>query len=905
MESGTKLGHYEISTLLGKGGMGEVWRARDTKLGREVAIKTLPEEFAKDADRLARFEREAKLLASLNHPNIAAIYGLEESDGTRFLVLELVEGDTLADRLTRGAIPVEQSLKLALQIAEALEAAHEKGVIHRDLKPANVKVTPEGKVKVLDFGLAKAFSGDDTEAALSNSPTLSMQAAQQGVILGTAAYMSPEQARGLGVDKRTDVWAFGCVFYEMLTGQAAFPGNHVTDILAAVIRAEPEWAGLPENLHPRLRELIERSLEKEANYRWHDIADVRVDIHRVLADPRGVLSPKAVTVVYKQRTVLPWVAATAAICLVVAGFAGWSLRAPGPGAVTRFPFFPPEGQSFTNTGYNHVAISPDGRMMAYNANGQIFVRGLDDVEAYPVPGTENTAPRNLTFSPDGEGLTYYALQQGQVKRVPVNGGTPVTLLSLTPGMALWGLRWERDDTLWFVTDEGIWRFAVGGGMTELIVATEGTMAADAPQLLPDGRSLLFAITGGVGPRRWTQAEIVVEDLETGDRTTILPGGADPRYLPTGHLVYAQENVLFAIPFDLGSLAVAGAPIPMVEGVQRGTNQTTVGSTAAYSVSANGTLAHVVLESSDESSRALSWIDRDGSPEPLNAPVRAYLDPRISPDGTRVAFTISGVANTDIWIWDLVGERLTRLTFDEAEDRYPLWTPDGENIVFTSLRDGQIGVYRRSANGTGNVERIASVPERWLSPWSWSADEGTLLLSELAFTGNTGYDIGALSMAGDGSWTSLLAEPFLEAQPVTSPNGLWMAYVSDESGQAEIYVRPFPDIEAGKWQISSGGGADPVWSRDGRELFYLGPGGIEVVEVEDGPPFQSGRTESLMPYRYFIEVGTQWDVTADGQRFLVIQHVTMAEGGEPVEPARPQINIVLNWFEELKERVPVP
>ena len=904
MESGTKLGHYEILSLLGKGGMGEVWRARDTKLGREVAIKTLPEEFAKDADRLARFEREAKLLASLNHSNIAAIYGLEEHEGTRFLVLELVEGDTLADRLNRGAIPVEDSLKLALQIADALKAAHDKGVIHRDLKPLNIKVTDDGKVKVLDFGLAKAFEGDGPDASVSNSPTLSMAATQQGVILGTAAYMSPEQARGRGVDKRTDVWAFGCVLYEMLTGHAAFPGNAVTDILAAVIRAEPEWAGLPADLHPRLRELIERSLEKEANYRWHDIADVRVDIQRVLADPGGVLFPQAATVVQKQKTVLPWVAATAVICLAVAGFAGWSLRAPAPGAVTRFPFFPPEGQSFTNTGYNHVAMSPDGTLMAYNADGQIFVRGLREIEARPVPGTENTVPRNLAFSPDGEWLTYYALPLGQVKRVPVNGGTPATLLSITPGMALWGLRWERDDTLWFVTSEGIWRSALGG-MPELIVETGGTTAADSPQLLPDGRSLLFAITRGAGSRRWIQGEIVVEDLETGNRTTILPGGGDPRYLPTGHLVYVEESVLFAIPFDLGSLAVTGAPIPMVEGVQRGTNQTTVGAPAAYGVSDNGTLAHVVGESGGESSRALSWIDRDGREELLNAPVRAYLDPRISPDGTRVALTIAGVTNTDIWIWDLVRERLIRLTFDEAEDRYPLWTPDGENIVFTSLRNGQIGVYRRLANGTGNAERIASVPGRWLSPWSWSADEGTLLMSELALTGDTGYDIGVLSMEGDRPWTSLLAEAFVEAQPVISPNGLWMAYVSDESGQQEIYVRSFPDIEAGKWQVSSGGGTAAVWSHESGDLFYLGPDGIEVVEVEDGSSFQSGVTESLIPYRYFIEVGTQWDVAANGQRFLVIQQVTMAEGGEPGEPVPLQINIVLNWFEELKERVPVP
>ncbi len=443
MTPGTQLGTYEILSPLGKGGMGEVWRARDQKLGREVAIKTLPEEFAQDEERLARFEREAKLLASLNHPNIAAIYGLEEHEGTRFLVLELVEGDTLAERLKRGAIPVEESLKLALQIAQALEAAHEKGVIHRDLKPANIKVTPDGKIKVLDFGLAKAFMGDGSDANLSHSPTLSMQATQQGVILGTAAYMSPEQARGQEVDRRADVWAFGVVLFEMFAGRGTFDGGTVSDVLAGVLAKEPQWNTLPLNLHPRVRLLLERCLEKESKDRYGDISDARVDIQKVLADPEGVIvQPVAEVGQAVPASKLPWVVATLGL-VVVASVAVWYLKPAEPRPISRFSHVLPEGQRFTNVGRPLVAVSPDGSHIVYVANSQLYLRSMDELEAHPIPGTDEI-PTNPFFSPDGQWIGYWSQTDAQLKKIAISGGAAIPLADIVNPF---GASWGTDDTI--------------------------------------------------------------------------------------------------------------------------------------------------------------------------------------------------------------------------------------------------------------------------------------------------------------------------------------------------------------------------------------------------------------------------------------------------------------------------
>ena len=505
---GKKLAHYEITSELGKGGMGEVWRARDTKLGREVAIKTLPEDFAADAGRLARFEREARLLASLNHPNIAAIYGHEVFEGTRFLVLELVEGETLSERLKRGPLSIEESLALARQIAEALEAAHDKGVIHRDLKPANIKITPDGNIKVLDYGLAKALTGDAVaESDLTSSPTLSMQATRYGVILGTAAYMSPEQARGEAVDKRADIWAFGCVLYEMLTGRTTFDGRTASDVLAGVLRAEPDWNLLPPTLHPRLREVLERCLEKEAKNRWHDIADVRVDLEKLLKDPVAPVVEKARV---EPRPVLPWVVGTFVLTAAVVAMAVWNLKPSEPKAVTRFVHDLPKDQRLSGVGRMLVAIAPDGSRLVYVANDQLYLRNLDEAVAHPIAGTDET--RNPFFSPDGEWIGYWA--DGQLKKIAVGGGVPVPICeAATPPF---DAVWHEDDTIVYSSGESVMRVSADGGTPERLIATDDSILA--PRLLPDGETLLFVLVDEQGPH------IAVQSLASGERKLLHDGG---------------------------------------------------------------------------------------------------------------------------------------------------------------------------------------------------------------------------------------------------------------------------------------------------------------------------------------------------------------------------------------------
>ena len=690
--SGTQLGSYEIISPLGKGGMGEVWRARDQKLGREVAIKTLPEEFAKDEERLARFEREAKLLASLNHPNIAAIYGLEEHNGTRFLVLELVEGDTLAERLKRGAIPVEESLKLALQIAEALEAAHEKGVIHRDLKPANIKVTPDGKIKVLDFGLAKAFAGDGADVNLSQSPTLSMAATQQGVILGTAAYMSPEQARGESTDKRADVWAFGCVLFEMLTGRQTWGGRTVTDVIAGLVAREPEWNSLPPNLHPRLRLLLERCLEKETKDRYHDVADVRVDIQKVLADPGGVIvQPVADVIQAPPRPMLRWIAVTAVISAIVAGVAVWNLKPAGPSSqplVTRFPVTLPD-TDFIIAG---VAFSPSGDRLVYTAapNGfeeQLFVRVRDQVEAVSIRGTEGaTYP---FFSYDGESVGFFT--QTELRQVALAGG-PTTLI--TPVTNRRGATWGPDNTIVFASDAapGLMQVGASGGEPQTLTTPQDENERHWwPEFLPDGNAVLFTIFPNVADGSLADTQVAVLSLDTGEYRFLIDG-TDATYASSGHLVFGREDWLWAAPFDLDSLELTGEPSPMVEDVQ--VNE---GGWAQYALAGDGSLMYLSVGTIGVTENDLVWVDRQGTETPLIDQTRDYDWPRFSPEGERIAVVVRGDSGlSNIWVYDIRTGTGSQLTDDERFKNFPIWTPKGER--------NHVSVRQRHLLATGGRQR---------------------------------------------------------------------------------------------------------------------------------------------------------------------------------------------------------
>jgi serine/threonine protein kinase/Tol biopolymer transport system component len=890
---GKTLGHYQIINQIGKGGMGEVYQAKDQVLGRDVAIKALPEEFANDTDRLARFQREARLLASLNHPNIAAIHGLEESGGTNFLVLELVEGETLADQIKAGPIPVEESLKLALQIAEALEAAHEKGIIHRDLKPANIKVTSDGKVKVLDFGLAKAFAAEQAELNLSNSPTISEIATQRGVILGTAAYMSPEQARGKPVDRRADIWAFGCVLFEMLTGGAAFSGKDVTDILAAVIRAEPDWSRLPKNLHWRIKELLERCLEKETRNRCSGISDARVEIQKALADPSDALpqTDTTGTIQRKLRPALPWIAAAIILTAIIAGLAGWKLRPLEPRRVTRLDYDLPEGQQLG--GSFPIAISPDGQKLAFSSSKGLYLRALDDWTARPIAGTEMDAQQPF-FSPDGKWIGYFSPAARKLKKIHIDGGTSV---SLCDAARFRGASWGADDTILYADAyKGIMRVSANGGAPESIIKVPLGLP-EWPQILPDGKSVLYATSFGTSS---PEKKIMIQSLESGEPRELFPG-ISARYLPTGHIIYqlAGNSSLFAVPFDLEKQTTGGS-LSIDEGV--GAKQ--------YAVAESGTLVYMPGTSLVDSGirRTLMWVDRKGNEEALSADANYYQTPKISPDGKQVALAIPTSGTPQIYIWDLDDGTMNQLTFDKWPSFRPIWTADSKRIVFTSNRDGMDGIYCQAADGTGKAWKLDSVPDRYLRPYACSIDGKTIAIEESNFS-FTNYDISTLSLEGENARRSLLHEEHVEGQPSISPDGKYIAYLSIdlESSRMEIFVRPFPEVSNGRWKLNTGGGAAfPVWSPAGGELFYCRNNHeFWVVPVDTTSTFSAGKPRELFKkMNVFSEAaGPTWDLSPDGKHFLMIkQPVSTDTSGAAEAPKR--IKVVLNWTEELKQRVPV-
>ncbi len=892
MQTGTPLGHYTILSAIGKGGMGEVWKAKDTKLGRDVAIKTLPEEFAKDAERLARFEREAKLLASLNHPNIAAIYGFEEDNGQHFLVLELVEGDTLADQIKRGAIPVEASLKLALQIAEALEAAHEKGVIHRDLKPANIKVTPEGQVKVLDFGLAKAFEGEQADVSGSNSPTLSMAATQQGIILGTAAYMSPEQARGENADQRVDVWAFGVVLFGMLTGRGTFDGRTVSDVLAAVLAKDPDWNSLPHNLHAQLRRLLERCLSKELKDRYHGIADARVDIESVLADPDGVIVQSVAQVVQASPPRLHVVAAIA-LAAMVAGVTAWTLKPTDTRLLSRFSYDLPEGLALTILfGRPSLAISPNGEQFVFNAGSVsagseagLYVRSMDELEARFIAGAEN--PENPVFSPDGEEIAYYQrAATGRLMKIAVSGGAPVTLAE--PIENPFGMSWESQGTILIGQSDGIWSVSESGGEPNHLIVTGPGEQAHGPQLLPGGEWVLFTLTSATGDSRWDEADIVIESLSSAERRVLRQGGSDARYVPTGHLVYAFGDALFASPFDVDSLEFSGGPASIIQGVRRPFALGLQTGVAFYGFSDDGTLVYLTAPPSDGVSTFLVTLDRIGNPQPLTGEARNYTRPRISPDGSRVAVEVTeggrATPATHIWIVDIETGNGTQLTFEGSQNEFPVWAPDSQTFVFRSDRSGRMALYTKSADGSGEAELVFEGSDTLVA--TDVLPDGTLLLQDS--TDGDNDDIWTLRLVGDGSPSEFLATPANERSARFSPDGRWIAYASDESGQFEVYVRPYPSSNGGQRRVSEGGFGNyaPVWSPNGGELYYVvGPPEILMsVPIQTDLNLLPGRPQELFPIDGAFQADARttivplWDLTPDGTQFVFVQ--APGGGGKP-------------------------
>ena len=868
--------------------MGEVFRARDGKLGRDVAIKVLPDEFARDTERLARFKREAKVLASLNHPGIAAIYGLEESEETHYLVLEFVPGETLAERIARGPIPVEEALDIAMKIAEALEEAHEQGIVHRDLKPANIKLTPDGKVKVLDFGLAKAFVEETPDADNSMSPTLTRDATRVGVILGTAAYMSPEQAKGKKVDKRTDVWAFGAVLYEMLTGKRAFIGEDVSDTLAAVLRAEPELDALPADVSAAMRTALARCLEKDLKRRVRDIGDVKLAMEGAF-ETRALPLTEAPT---KPRVGWPTVGA-ALLSAALAGIAVWSVRPEAPRPLARFVVSSPAEAPINAPRDIAVAIAADGTRIVYPTmvdGPQFVVRALDKLETTRLGGI-GRAPREPFFSPDGNWIGYFT--GGILKKVSVLGGPPVTVCELPAGQGTGsrGASWGLDDTIVFATGgpTGLLRVRATGGEPEELTALAPGENHLWPEILDGREAVLFTIVSG----SVDSAQIAVLSLATGDVKILLPGGSNPRYMPTGHIVYGVGGTLRAVGFDIERLEVTSEPVPVLEDVL--TKST---GAASFGVSQTGSLVYLA-GAAGNIERTLVWVDREGRETALPAEPRAYRYPRISPDGTRLALDVSD-QQQDIWTWDFAHETLTRLTFNPAFDGWPAWTPDGHRIAFGSARDGRPELYWKASDGTGAVERLNPTEDSHSQlPQTFSPDGAILLFRERRIAAAS--DLGVLSMDTETPSELLLTTEFDEGNPEFSPDGRWLAYQSDESGDYEVYVRPFPNVDDGQWQVSTGGGTAPLWARNGRELFFLSLSGqLTAVPVQTGPSLSFGNPEVVIEQTYSIDhIGRHYDISPDGKRFLMIK-----QSDPDDETARAQLILVQNWLEELKRLVPV-
>jgi serine/threonine-protein kinase len=872
--AGTRLGAFEVSSLLGVGGMGEVYRARDTKLRREVALKLLPEFLARDEEKLKHLEREAHLLASLNHPNIATLHGLEESEGLRFLVMELVPGETLAERLARGRISIEESLSIMRQMGEALEAAHDKGIIHRDLKPANVKVTSDGKVKLLDFGLAKAIAEEKSPADLSRSPTLTREGTEHGVILGTASYMSPEQARGQALDRKTDIWSFGCVLYEVFTGRKAFPGETVSDIIASILARDPDWDALPERTPLKIRDLLRRCLQREPHRRLRDIGDARIEIEESLAEPATV------PVASRPRRVLPLVmVATALVAVAVWGLLHFGRAAPR--VVSRFDLSLPPEEALTHLNDPVVTWSPDGTRLVYVGGRprKLYVRAIDQMESTAIPGTENAT--TAFFSPDGEWVGFYGA--GRLKKVQLATGSAITLCDV---LDAWGASWGDDDTILFAPTptSGLFRISASGGAASAVTTpdpSQGEISHRWPEFLPGGEAALFTIWTGSSET----SRIAVLSLETGQHPVVIEGASFARYSSTGHLLYAREGQLVAAPFDLERLEVTGLPVPLSVEVR------TVGGfgTAHFSLSREGSLAY--LPPSGPPEKTLLWVDRNGWTRPLTETRRAYRDPRLSPDGKRLAVTIFD-DRAYIWVYDLERDALTRLS--GADGYVPIWTPDGQRITYDSATGPAI--IWQAVDGSSTPEKVTSTTAVNSAPSSWSPDGKWLAFNDAL--PKTRQDIWLLSLEGDRPARPLLQTPASEAGGVFSPDGRWIAYDSDESGRREAYVQPFPGPGA-KWQVSTEGGSQVVWARNGREIFYRSDDKMMAVEVETEPSFRLSKAKLLFEGRYEYAAewfgSTNYDVTPDGQRFLMIR--------SEEQPAPTRIRVVLNWAEELKAKVP--
>ncbi|MBI1897783.1 MAG: PD40 domain-containing protein [Acidobacteria bacterium] len=902
--TGSMLGHFQVIKPIGRGAMGEVYLAQDVKLGRQVALKLLPSVFQRDPERVRRFEREARAAAALNHPNIMTVHEVGECQGRLFIAAEYVQGETLADRLCRGPLPVPEAIQVGTQMAEALAAAHEKGVVHRDLKPANVKIKLDGAVKVLDFGLAKLTEELSPVAGPDNAPTETQPATRTGVILGTAAYMSPEQARGMPVDKRADIWAFGAVLYEMLTGRCAFGRNTMTDTLAAVVKEEPDLTRLPA----KLRAVVGRCLRKDLRKRWQDIGDVRISLDEdisagAMAEPVAHAASRA-----------PWIVAAAACLGAVAASLAPLIQSARP---VQRPLMRldvdlgPEASIEHGRGMHVTAISPDGMRIAFACRAQddelrICTRRLDQAQAAPLPGTEGV--QTIFFSPDGKWIGFGA--HGKLKKTPVEGGPPVTLCDAPFNR---GADWGEDG---FIVaslqsggggsggSDGLHRIPENGGTPQPLTRLKpGEHTHRWPQVLPGAKAVLF--TANTQPGNYENANIEVVSIKTGERKALLRGGYYGRYLPSGHLIYMRQGTLLAARMDLSRLALTSSPAPVLENVASRVGE----GGAAFDFSQSGSF--VYQSSSSRAPSTVWWLEESGKLEPLLRTPAVYTWLRFSPDGKRLALVIRQGVSSDIWVYDLERETMSRITFGGGGSDEPVWSPDGKHVAYTS-RQG-FNIWWMRADGSGDVRRLTEGTNLQAAT-SFSPD-GKLLAFEEVYHGlvwtlpleDAGTDLPKpgqpepyLRMrrggAGQGIVTHLAGAAF-------SPDGRWLAYVSNESGSYQVYVGPFPG-PGGKWQISTEGGMSPIWSPNGRHLFYTSNRRIMMTSytVKDGsfvaqkPVRWSDFQVTQVPSLLFAT--SNIDLAPDGKRFAVL----VPAKTEPQQPPT-HLNGLLNFFDELGRRVP--